>query len=146
MSSAPIDNILSRLEKVRQRQPGQYSARCPAHADKGPSLSVRETPEGAVLLHCFAGCSVTEVAAAMGLEMTALFPPSERRGNEPRRLAKAIAPSQALEILRDEAMVIAVIASDMHHGKQIREADYARLRQAVGQVNYVRSVAMGEQV
>ncbi len=32
-----IDTILARLEKVRQRQFGQWSARCPAHADRGPS-------------------------------------------------------------------------------------------------------------
>jgi DNA primase len=47
MSAAPIDNVLAQLTKVRQRQPGQWSACCPAHADKGPSLSVRETPERA---------------------------------------------------------------------------------------------------
>lgn len=43
----PIDTILARMEKVRKRQSGQWSARCQTHADRGPSLSVRETPEGA---------------------------------------------------------------------------------------------------
>lgn len=65
--NAPIDIILAKLEGVRQRRQGQYSARCPAHADRGPSLSVRETPDGSVLLHCFAGCNVAAIVGAVGL-------------------------------------------------------------------------------
>ncbi len=141
MSSAPIETVLSRLEKVRQRQAGQWSARCPAHADKGPSLSVRETPEGSVLLHCFAGCTVHEISAAMGLDMTALFPPKQRTGREPKRLARAIAPSQALEILEREAMLVAVLASDMGKGKPLSPETHQRLMQAVGRINEVRDLA-----
>ena len=65
--TAPIDLILPLLTKARQRQPGQWSACCPGHDDKRPSLSVRETPEGAVLVHCFSGCSADAVVAALGL-------------------------------------------------------------------------------
>ena len=77
MSTAPITKILAQMTKVRQRQPGQYSACCPAHDDKSPSLSVRETPDGAVLLYCFSGCPVSEVVNALGLEMSDLFPPRQ---------------------------------------------------------------------
>ncbi len=141
MSSAPIDNVLSRLKNVRQRQAGQSSASCPAHADKGPSLSVRETPEGAVLLHCFAGCSVHEITAALGLDMTALFPPKQRTGREPKRLARAIAPSQALELLAREAMLVAVVASDMTKGKPLNTETHQRLLQAVGRINEIHDLA-----
>ncbi|MFM7698894.1 MAG: CHC2 zinc finger domain-containing protein, partial [Limnohabitans sp.] len=54
MKLTPIELVLSRLDKVRQRQVGQWSACCPSHKDTTPSLSVRETEDGAVLLHCFA--------------------------------------------------------------------------------------------
>ncbi len=37
--------------------------RCPAHEDRSPSLSVRE--RGKVLVRCHAGCSQTEVIAAL---------------------------------------------------------------------------------
>ena len=33
MSTIPIANILALLTTVRRRKPGQWSARCPAHAD-----------------------------------------------------------------------------------------------------------------
>lgn len=135
MSSNPIEMVLSRLEKVRQRQAGQWSARCPAHADKGPSLSVRETPEGAVLLHCFAGCSGAEVVSSMGIEMTDLFPPRERTGREPKRLARVIAPAQSLEILQRESMFVAIVATDMVKGERPTPDTHQRLLQAVGRIN-----------
>lgn len=33
-----------------------WTARCPAHEDRNPSLSIREGREGRVLVKCFAGC------------------------------------------------------------------------------------------
>jgi hypothetical protein len=36
---------------------------CPAHDDRNPSLSVRRAPDGRVLVHCFAGCSLDAVLA-----------------------------------------------------------------------------------
>jgi hypothetical protein len=140
-SASPIDAVLSRLEKVRQRQAGQYSARCPAHADKGPSLSVRETQEGSVLLHCFAGCSVHEITAAMGLDMSDLFLPQQRTGREPKRLARVIAPSQALEVLVAEVMFVFVVASDMHHAKTIAPETFERLKQAAARVLEIHDLA-----
>jgi len=41
-------------------------ARCPAHDDRNPSLSV-SVKEGRVLIHCFAGCSPDAVLGAVGL-------------------------------------------------------------------------------
>jgi hypothetical protein len=49
--------------------PGQWLARCPAHKDRTPSLSIREGDIGP-LVHCFAGCSqrdVIEALARLGL-------------------------------------------------------------------------------
>ena len=140
-SASPIDAVLSRLEKVRQRQAGQYSARCPAHADKGPSLSVRETQEGSVLLHCFAGCSVHEITAAMCLDMSDLFLPQQRTGREPKRLARVIAPSQALEVLAAEVMFVFVVASDMHHDKAVTPETFERLKQAVARILEIHDLA-----
>lgn len=141
-SASPIDAVLSRLEKVRQRQAGQYSARCPVHEDKTPSLSVRETPEGSVLLHCFARqCSAHEITAAMGLDMSDLFLPQQRTGREPKRLARVIAPSQALEVLAAEVMFVFVVASDMRHTKTIAPETFERLKQAVARILEIHDLA-----
>jgi putative DNA primase/helicase len=47
-----------------------WVARCPAHNDQNPSLSVSETSNGRLLVHCHAGCSqaaVVRVLTDMGL-------------------------------------------------------------------------------
>ena len=48
---------------------------CPAHADGSPSLSLSEGRDGAVLVHCFAGCTVHQVMHALGLDLVRLFEP-----------------------------------------------------------------------
>lgn len=74
----PLDNVLSRLDKVKavgMRKDGRvYRACCPSHDDRSPSLSVTETPEGSVLLHCWVGCDAHQITSALGLEMHDLFP------------------------------------------------------------------------
>lgn len=50
-----------------------FLARCPAHEDRSPSLSIREGETGRVLLHCFSGCSVEAICSAMGIRVSNLF-------------------------------------------------------------------------
>jgi putative DNA primase/helicase len=74
MSVAPpisLTAVLDRLQFVRRNGDG-WMARCPAHEDKNPSLSVNER-EGRILLHCFAGCTHEAVCAALRIEPHDLF-------------------------------------------------------------------------
>ncbi len=77
-TESPIDRLLERLERVKATGPGRWSACCPAHDDKSPSLAIRELGDERVLLHCFTGCSTADVLAAVGLEFADLFPPDSR--------------------------------------------------------------------
>lgn len=138
MSAPPIDTILAQLSKVRQRQPGQWSACCPAHDDKGPSLSVRENPDGSVLLHCFAGCPVSDVVAALGLELSDLFPPRQLTGREPKRQPRLLSHAQALELLEREAYLVSVAAANVLHGVVLEQSDLDRLTQAAGRIQWLR--------
>jgi hypothetical protein len=73
-SSTPIDKVLDRLPSKPHRSGRGWSAKCPAHEDRKPSLSITETADGKVLLHCWAGCSTESVLAALGLRWSDLFP------------------------------------------------------------------------
>jgi hypothetical protein len=66
-----MEDVLSQLDRVRPTTRG-WSARCPAHPDRTPSLSVAEGDIG-VLVKCWAGCTVDEIADAMGLRVANLF-------------------------------------------------------------------------
>ena len=89
-----VDNLLSRLDKVRRSGPDSWMACCPAHEDKSASLSIRHDDDGKTLIHCFAGCSVHEVVGAIGLEISDLFPPRDHHGKPERR------PFPAMDALR----------------------------------------------
>jgi hypothetical protein len=85
-----IDDFLARLDCVRPRGAGKWSARCPSHADKSPSLSVAEGSDR-ILLHCFALCGKRAIVVAMGLTMADLFfdaprPDRERTRSSPPKL------------------------------------------------------------
>jgi Protein of unknown function (DUF3631) len=68
---ATLDRVLSLLKGVTRDGKG-FRAKCPAHADRNPSLSVRET-NGKILMKCFAGCLTKDVCKAMGIKMADLF-------------------------------------------------------------------------
>jgi putative DNA primase/helicase len=42
-----------------------WTARCPAHEDRTPSLSIHDTDDGRVLVRCHAGCRQEHVIAAL---------------------------------------------------------------------------------
>lgn len=44
---------------------GDWMARCPAHDDNAPSLSIRQADDGKVLVRCHAGCDQERVIATL---------------------------------------------------------------------------------
>jgi hypothetical protein len=136
--TSPADQLLPRLEGVRERRPGQWSARCPAHADRSPSLSIKERDDGALLLRCWSGCSVDQIVGAVGLDLADLFP---RTGSAGKPSKLKLPPSQALEILNREALLIYVVGSDMHRDRGISNTDFERLAVAVRRVGRIAEAA-----
>jgi hypothetical protein len=70
---------LAQLLDARPSGRGKWQARCPAHDDRSPSLSVREGDNGKTLIRCWAGCATADVLRAAGLTWADLFagpPPS----------------------------------------------------------------------
>lgn len=75
-----------------------WIARCPAHQDRSPSLSVREGRDGRVLLKCFAGCSVEAVCAALGIRVSDLFAQHDTKPHLAPRAVRERAESAAWRI------------------------------------------------
>lgn len=125
----PADRVLGAATAVRRTGPGRWTARCPAHEDRRPSLSVREADDGKVLVRCWAGCGVDEVVAGLGLRMEDLFPPRRDRspGSGAPRERRPWSASDLLRLAAFEATVVLVVAADLLAG---RPADRERLLQA----------------
>jgi hypothetical protein len=78
--------LLERLADVRRTGRG-WSARCPAHTDRVPSLRVAIGNDGRILLHDHGGCRFDEVVRAIGLQARDLFAEPAPRGRRmPPRL------------------------------------------------------------
>ena len=71
-----LQDFLSRLDGVRGHG-DKFMARCPAHDDHDPSLSITQGEDGRILLHCFAGCSTKSILDSLGLSLRDLFPEND---------------------------------------------------------------------
>ena len=89
---SPVSRVLPKLEGVAETRNG-WTAKCPAHDDHHPSLSIAEGDDGRVLLKCFAGCSTEDVCSALGLESSELFPGSSHgEGRQRDRRSQQTSP------------------------------------------------------
>ena len=92
-TDANLADYLAALDGVKRSGAGRV-ALCPAHDDKNASLSIRVAEDGRVLLHCFAGCSYSEIMAALARERDGNRDPIKRstrcsRRPEPVSLTKS---------------------------------------------------------
>ena len=136
MSVAPL---LDRLEGVRLTGPRGWVARCPAHGDKTPSLSIRELPDGRALVHCFAGCDTHDVLAAIGLSLRDLFP--ERLRGAFKREREPFPARDVLKVLGHEALVVLVAASTVAQGGPVDSDSLDRLTLAVRRIREALTLA-----
>ena len=89
----PTERILSVLAERNcdpRRNGNGWSARCPAHDDRRPSLSVSEGDDGRALVKCFAGCTIDAICNAVGLQAADLFSDASNRTSESARSSQPL--------------------------------------------------------
>jgi len=122
-----IEKLTTRLDGVKRTGPGRFIAKCPAHPDKSPSLTVAEK-EGRVIFHCFTGCDPADVLAAVGLTFSDLYPerPTFAKGSR----TAAFNPYDVLKCLARESGIITLAAAQISTGHALHAADVDRVRLA----------------
>ncbi len=118
--------LISRLDGVIPRGAGRWISRCPAHDDKAPSLSIRET-EDKVLVHCFAGCTAEDVLTAVDLTWHDLYTDS---GKAAYRAACAEKSTMQYDQIEIERWVIKIGADLLRDGKELSVEDTSRIEVA----------------
>ncbi|WP_051233846.1 CHC2 zinc finger domain-containing protein [Halomonas halocynthiae] len=127
--------ILDRLDKVKENGPGRWLACCPAHQDRSPSLAVRETSDGTILMKCFAGCPTGDVLAAIGLELKDLFPERDNDAyTTSKRPGERWVPRDVLAAVAREALIALLAAEAVHSGTLLSDDDRNRLAVAAGRL------------
>lgn len=127
-----VNQLLQRLAKVRANGENAWSACCPAHEDRSPSLTIKALPDGRILMHCFGGCGTDNVLGALGLSMSDLFP--EPLAMHRPRVSLPFSPMDALQGLQREAGVLLILATDLATGKPPNDADCDRAGIAAARV------------
>ena len=132
-----VNNLLSKLEKVRSTGNGKWMACCSAHNDRSPSLAIKQTDDGKLLLHCFSGCSVVDILGAIGLELSDLMPenPSYQKGNKPPRFNKY----ELFDRLVHESIILSLAVRQLLNFQDLSTEDEARVLVAE---NVINSIAM----
>ncbi|SDX03920.1 hypothetical protein [Nitrosomonas oligotropha] len=105
-----LTEVTSRLKGIIKRHNGGFLAYCPSHNDrKGRSLAVSIGRENQVLMHCFAGCDIHEITAAIGLNQGDLFPKSDRQTYDPQ-IRSFFSEWQILTALQHDSVVVLLAA------------------------------------
>ena len=128
---ATVHTLLERLDGVRQIGDSKWMAKCPAHDDMGPSLSVRDTGER-TLIHCFAGCHAEDILTAVGLTWQDII-------RDKWQAAQHAATNQKIKLppidpLKLEWRIIQIAKADREAGREISVEDKARLQLAFERV------------
>ena len=129
------------LKGARATGERKWVARCPAHEDKTPSLSIREIEDGMLLINCFGGCSPESVVTAMGLQMTDLFPREIVKSHG--RPAPKLPTREVLELIDGEVLTAALLAIDFAEKGAIDDASRQRLITAARRIGKARDYVNG---
>lgn len=126
-----VEDLLARLQGVHARGPSRWVARCPAHKDRSPSLSIKAEADGRILLHDFGGCDVLAVLDALNLSASELFPPRLSEHHHARIAhPHQHAAADAIRVMSREALVLIFAANDMAAGVILSPATRARMLEA----------------
>jgi hypothetical protein len=102
-----------------------FTCCCPAHEDKSPSLSIKDTGDK-ILLHCFAGCSFEEIVSV--LRSRGLWPefiPKKYKGRRP------VTERYSCREIKHAEIVLFIAGCDRRKGLILSEADLISVRAAM---------------
>lgn len=134
-----IENLLTRLDKVKPKGTNQWQACCPAHGDNNPSLGIKLLNDGRILINCLAGCGAADVVFSIGLTMSDLFPKDclgEFKGWE--RLKSEIKKQPPGNMTHSE-WVLWLAKTQRKEGKRLSQSDMAIEQKAFLEVQRANS-------
>jgi hypothetical protein len=137
-----IENILSRLNKVKRSGHNQFMACCPAHEDRSPSLSIKDAGDGRILINCLAGCSSIDVLGAIGMDFADVMPAKAVEHKISPQPIKIFA-TDAIRAIKFESQIVGIAAIELSKGNPLDEADHQRLLLAIERINTVVEASNG---
>lgn len=91
---------------------GKLKGCCPAHDDRTPSMAISEASDGRLLVHCYAGCTASEIVSSIGLELHQLFPETDKN-------VRSLFPSRKSKTPTEDEFLLEICASSRRAGKRL---------------------------
>lgn len=133
-----IDNLLSRLDKVKSNGSGKWIALCPAHADKRPSLAVKLTDDDKILLKCWCACDVESIISAIGLTLSDLMPEKPQGYNRTRARVTRFSKTEMFDRLLHESIILGLGIRQLLNGKELSPTDIESISKAESVIDELR--------
>lgn len=128
-----IENLLSKLHKVKSTGKGRWLCSCPAHKDKSPSMHIQLSDDGKILINCKAGCDTYSILKSIGLDWEDVMPEkATHHRQKPKK--QVLYASEALELIRYEARIVLACAIAMRNGTMTGK-DLDRLEICMQRIN-----------
>ena len=127
--ASDIDLLLSRLDGVKSCGHDKWVALCPAHADKTPSLSIRQLEDSRILINCWSGgCGAIDILNSIDLNFQHLMPDDaiSYRGIKGRDKAERMAIAES---------ILEMLPLWQKKGEKFTDAQKAEVREAFLLVN-----------
>lgn len=113
--------LLNRLEGVRQTGEGRWIAKCPAHDDRSPSLTLRDAGD-LLLVTCHAGCDFYDVIGAAGMAPSKLFSNPKSASRSLYVDTVEIPPADVMLLLEKDLIVLAIGNNTLMSGGTLCDA------------------------
>jgi hypothetical protein len=118
-----IPELSARLKKFKRLSEGRYTACCPVHNDRNPSLGITLKPDGKWVMNCLScGANGQAVCDALGIDVTALFPPSDNPRYE-RQTRSGFSAWQLLHALEPDLVRLLIVANELKENQAISPDD-----------------------
>jgi hypothetical protein len=123
----PIENFLTRLDKVKQIGNGEWVACCPAHDDKHPSMSVSEKGDTFVVKCHSQHCGGIAIMESVGLTASDFYEKTDLPIHI-RATKRKWTPRQICELIGESSSNVALLCERfMTTGLWDDEMDFFRL-------------------
>lgn len=123
-----FDTLLSKVHKLKKTGDSKWLACCPAHDDKSPSLSIK-LADDRILIHCFAGCDISAIVSALGLELSDLMSESKRH-SRPNNKRPKFNKYELFDRIVEESAILIVAIRQIFNGTPLNDNDMARVVKA----------------
>tara|TARA_R110000823_G_scaffold203197_1_gene334035 strand:+ start:6212 stop:6616 length:405 start_codon:yes stop_codon:yes gene_type:complete len=120
----PVENILSRLDKVSPSGQQKWRCACPVHGGTNKNMMISERSDGSVGVHCFVcGATGVQLMETLGLKLSEIFAPDSDY------VRPAVTAKMNNQLMEDE-MVLMISKAAEEDGIKLSLEDKRRVRLA----------------